>query len=280
MTARSRLPARRCARPTAIKRSGLVGIERVQRIELFDFFARALLQPVQLRELFARGNERGRDGDRALERRARFGELLAILQAQPEHVVRFVKVRVQLDRLLQRRNRARQAPVAARRERQLVENRRGVIVEAEVRLVVFGGIREAPQLEVDVAEFFERAGGARVELRGGAQIAQGRRERFGRIAAALMRLAALQVGEHRAALQRDRAAVGLDRHERLPAARALRLPRSIRRRYSRSRSTAWSARMPAAARPASTMMPATTFFTARIVTGSPGMGPRPRNRTA
>ena len=93
-----------------------------------------------------------------------------------------------------------------------------MIVEAEVRLVAFRGVRVAAQLQVDVAQLFEGARGARIELGGGAEIAQGRRQRLRRIAAALVRLAALQVGQHRAALQGDRAAVGLDRHERLPAA--------------------------------------------------------------
>ena len=136
-----------------------------------------------------------------------------------------------------------------------------MIVEADIGLVVLGGIRESPQLDVDVAEFFERARGARVELGGGSEIAQRCGERLGRIAAALMRLAALQVGEHRAALQRDGAAVCLDGHERLPAAERL-VPLDNEAVVSRSRSTAWSARMPAAARPASTTMPAMTFFTA------------------
>ena len=185
----------------------------------------------------------------------------AILQAEPEDVVRLVKIRIQRDSLLQRGYRARQPSLsAARSERQLVENGRGVIVEVEVRLVVLGGIREAPQLHVDVAKLFEGAGGARVELGRRAKVAQRRGERLRRIAAALMRLAALQVGEHRVALQSNRAAVCLDGHERLPAAERF-VTLEIRRRYSRSRSTAWSARMPAAARPASTRMPATTFFT-------------------
>ena len=72
---------------------GLVRIERVQRVELFDLVTRLLLQPVQLGELFARGDERRGDGDRALERGARLGKLLTILQAQPEHVVRLVESR-------------------------------------------------------------------------------------------------------------------------------------------------------------------------------------------
>ena len=87
---------------------GLGRIEGVQRIELFDFVARLLLQPVQLRKLFAGGNEGGGDGARALERHARFGQLFAVLETEPEDVVRLVKVRIQRDRLLQRGYRARE----------------------------------------------------------------------------------------------------------------------------------------------------------------------------
>ena len=58
----------------------------------------------------------------------------------------------------------------------------------------------------------------RIELGSGAQIAQRGGQRFGRIAAALMRFTAFQIGEHGAAFERDGAAVGLDGHERLPPA--------------------------------------------------------------
>ena len=93
-----------------------------------------------------------------------------------------------------------------------------MVVEADVRLVAFGGVRVSAKLEIDVAQLFERPGGAGIERRGRSQIAQRGRQHLGRVAAALVGLAALQVGQHRAALERDGAAVGLDGHERLSAA--------------------------------------------------------------
>ena len=203
---------------------GLGGVEREQRIELLDFLAGAILQPIDVGELLPRRDEGRRDGDGPNEGGARFGELFAIFQAQAQHVMRFVKSRVELHRLLQGRNRAGEPAIAARRQRELVENLGRVVVEADVGLVVFGGIREAPKLEIDVAQLFERSRGARIELGGRAQIAQRGGQHFGRIAAALMRLAPFQVGEHRAAFQRNGAAVGLDGHKRLPPARGRRRP--------------------------------------------------------
>ena len=57
---------------------GLDRIEGIERFELLDFVARALLEPVQICELFASGHERRGEGDGALERGARVGELTAI----------------------------------------------------------------------------------------------------------------------------------------------------------------------------------------------------------
>jgi hypothetical protein len=194
---------------------GFGRVQRKQRLELFDFFTVAILQPVQIGELFACRDERGRDGDGAIERRAGLRKLAAISQAESEHVVRFVKGGVELDRLLQGSGRARQASIPARRERELVENLGGMVVEADVALVALGGVRIPPKLDVDVAEPFERPGGAGVERLRGSQVAKGRRQHLGGVPPALVGRAALQIGQHRPLLERNGAAVVLDRHERL-----------------------------------------------------------------
>jgi hypothetical protein len=107
----------------------------------------------------------------------------------------FVKDRVEQYCLLERRDGARQAPRAARYEGQLVMNVRRLIVEADVGLVALRCICVALKLAVDVAELLQRARRGRVELGGGPEVAEGGRQRFWRISAALMGLAALQVGD-------------------------------------------------------------------------------------
>src|SRR5688500_15172727 len=96
-----------------------------------------------------------------------------------------------------------------------------MVVEPEVPLVVFRGVRKPAQLKIDVAELFERARRARIERGGGAQVAQRRGKYFRRVSAALMRLAALQIRQHGLGFQRDGAAVGLDGDKRLSAAEGL-----------------------------------------------------------
>ena len=91
---------------------GFRGIECRQHLELLNFVARTVLKPVDFGELLTRRNERGRSADSLIEGCARIRELLSIFQTQSEHVVRFVESRVELDGLLQRGNRARQAPGA------------------------------------------------------------------------------------------------------------------------------------------------------------------------
>ena len=88
-------------------------IERRQRFELVDFVPRISLQPVHLRQLIARRNECRRNGDRLFERRARFGRLPSIFQAEPEHVERLGERRVQPHGVLKGGNGARQMTVAA-----------------------------------------------------------------------------------------------------------------------------------------------------------------------
>ena len=123
--------------------------------------------------------------------------------------------------MLQRRHSTRQPAVAARGERQFVQHDRRPIVEPQIRLVAVGGVAVAVQLVVHVAQLFERAHRRRVFLDRGSKISQRGGQRFGRVSAALVRLTAFQVGEHRPVPEGDRAAEGFDRLEGVPAAQGV-----------------------------------------------------------
>jgi hypothetical protein len=56
------------------------------------------------------------------ERRSCLAQLLTILETEAQHVMRLVKYGIELDSVLQRGNRARQAAGGPRRERELVEH--------------------------------------------------------------------------------------------------------------------------------------------------------------
>ena len=88
-------------------------IERRQRFELVDFVPRISLQPVHLRQLVARRNECRGNADRLFERRARFGQLPAIVQAEPEHIESLGERRVQPHGVLKGGNGARQTTIPA-----------------------------------------------------------------------------------------------------------------------------------------------------------------------
>ena len=98
---------------------------------------------------------------------------------------------------------------------------RGTIVKAQVRLVVLRRIGVAMQPDVHITELFLHTRGCRIQFRGGAQVVEGRCQRIARVAAVLMRFGALQIGEHRLALQGDGAAERLDCDKGLAAAKRL-----------------------------------------------------------
>jgi len=84
-----------------------------------------------------------------------------------------------------------------------------------------GGIGVAVEPEIHVAQLFLDPGCRGVQPRGGAEIVQGRGERFHRVSTMLMCLGTLQVGEHRPTLERNGAAERLDGHKRLPPAQGI-----------------------------------------------------------
>jgi hypothetical protein len=75
--------------------------------------------------------------------------------------------------------------------------------------------------EVDVAELFLCTGGPWVKFSRRPQITKRGRQRFRQVAAPLVSLAPLQIGEHRPALQGDRAAEVFDGHKGLSVAKRL-----------------------------------------------------------
>ena len=95
-------------------------------------------------------------------------------------------------------------PVA--RERQLVQNVRRSIVKLDVGLIVIGGRRKPVAGVVDVTEQLAGPRSARVDIGGPPEVSHGRLE----LVAAPVGFAAHQVPDHRIALERDRAAEGLD----------------------------------------------------------------------
>ena len=84
-------------------------VERRERLELHQTIVHATQRPVQVRELFASGKERGLDGHRLLQRDARFVQPVHIAQAEAEEVIRLREPIVLCDRFVEGLDRARGA---------------------------------------------------------------------------------------------------------------------------------------------------------------------------
>ena len=122
----------------------------------------------------------------------------------------FGKAIVERDGAPQWLDRTRRHPGAVVGERELVENGRRAVVDAQIALVIRRGRGVLTGRGVHIAERFDRAQGGGVERLGLSEIAQ----RSTVVAAPPIGIASLQVGEHRSRLECERAAEGLDRVER------------------------------------------------------------------
>jgi hypothetical protein len=115
---------------------------------------------------------------------------------------------------VERRQRGVEVAVTVAGKRQLEAHVRRAIIQPEVLCVDLARQIKALLQIADVAELVERPGCRRIERHRGRQVS---RSGF-QLAATLVGLAASEVREHRIATQRDGAAVGLDRPERLVVA--------------------------------------------------------------
>ena len=165
----------------------------------------------RVRELLAGGDEGRRDRRRLLEGRGGIDRLLLVPEAHPDQVVRVGQVLVETDRLARRRERLIDLARLVPREGELERHARRQAVDGQTTFVGFCRSQIPAALIEDVAERLERAGGRRVEVGSAAEIAG----RGFELVAALIRLAAPQVREHRIRAQGDGAAVRLDRAEGL-----------------------------------------------------------------
>ena len=186
-------------------------------------------------------------------------KLLAILEAESEQVVSFVKAGAQHNRSLKGTDGLHWTAGPAPGRGQLVVDWRRAIVELQVALVALGGVGKAVQRVVDVAQFLLGSGIARVERSSHSEVPQRGRQRFGGVAADDDGLRRASGRRASIALERDRAAVGLDGDKGLARADALSphdqpavfaVPLDRLRRQK-----------PAAANPPSTRSPAMSFFT-------------------
>ena len=201
-------------RPTRDLPLDVIAIEPGEHLQLLELVAAAAERAVEVRELFARGDEARRQrGDRLLEGALRLGRPALVAKTECPQVVGIGHLVVESRRRgASGDQRGVEIAVAIARQRQLVADaRRGRSSSRSALLVDLGGAREALQLVADVAQFLERARGHRVEDRGRPEVAG----RGFEVAAPLIGLAAPQVGEHRVGPQRDGAAVGLDGGKRL-----------------------------------------------------------------
>ena len=187
--------------------------ERGERFELLDAFTRLALRQVQRSQLLSCHSERWIQLQRTPKRRHRFWGVLLSLQTQGEQVVRFGESIVERDRLPDRINRQRELPTAIVGKAELVEDLRCAIVNRKVAAIDLDGAFVSAHRGVDVAQQFECARRSRVESRRFAKVA----ERCGQFTAAAIAVSALEVREHRIALQGESATECLNRFVRLVA---------------------------------------------------------------
>ena len=119
----------------------------------------------------------------------------------------FREALIEVDGVSQRIDSFLHLPVSVVRKCQLVQHVRRLVVQHDERLVVFRRLLVPSHRGVDVAQQFNRTRRGGVERGGFPQVPERRRE----LTAPAVGIAPFQVGQHRVALQGQRAAEGLDR---------------------------------------------------------------------
>ncbi len=140
-----------------------IAVERGQHLQLGDLVRAAIERAVGVGELLARQHGDRRERNRPFECVERLTEVVLVPQAHPAQVVRVRELVVQLDRLVERRQRAIEIAKAIAGESELVGNLGRPVVEVQARLVLLGGGFEPLAPVLDVSEILERARGGGVD---------------------------------------------------------------------------------------------------------------------
>ncbi len=189
----------------------LVGIQPREHLELLELVAATTERGVQIRQLFARGDESRRQGDRLLQSALCVGGPPRGAKAQRLEVIAVGHLFIDAKRGFEGRQCGVGSSFPIAGQRQLVVHARGAVVQSQRLLVDLAGTMKSLLEIADVGELLERAGGHGVQNHGRLKIASRGLE----VGAPLVRLTPAKVRQHRVGPQRNCAAVGLDGGKRL-----------------------------------------------------------------